>query len=99
MPDNQLKLSDVPGENATADELFEFARNFDGYRAAGGGHECGRIAQSPDLNSITELRIAMFFTLRAIRHCGDDFGPPDEAMFRDYTARIRALLVAGDESP
>lgn len=92
MGNNDLRISDLPGENASVAELRTFAGDFDGYGAAGGFHECAKIAQDPDWDSITELRIAMFFSLRAMRHCGDDFGSRDEEKFRDHVSRIRALL-------
>jgi len=71
MPNQDPTPSNLPGDQATAAELRAFADDFDGFRAAGGIQECSRIAQAPDLNSITEIRIAMFFAVRAMRHCDD----------------------------
>ncbi len=94
MPDQDPTPSNLPDDQATAAELLKFAGDFDGYRAAGGFHECARIAQAPDLNSITEMRIAMFFAVRAMRHCGDDLEDRELDLFRDYVARIREILAA-----
>ena len=93
MDREELTLADLPDEDATLDELLEFAGSFDGYRAAGGIHECAAIAQAPKEDSITQLRIAMFFSARAMRHCGDDFEADDLAVFRDYVSKIRDVLL------
>ena len=93
MDSEELTLADLPGEEATLGDLLEFAGSFDGYRAAGGFHECSTIAQDPKEDSITELRIAMFFSVRARRHCDDDFEGDDLALYRDYVAKIREILL------
>ena len=93
MDREELTLADLPDEDASLDDLLEFAGSFDGYRAAGGFHECATIAQAPKEDSITEQRIAMFFSARARRHCGDDFEADDLAVFRDYVAKMREILL------
>ena len=93
MTDNELNISDLPGEDASSDELRAFAGDFDGYGAAGGLHEAAGIARAPSMDSITEMRIAKYFAVRAMRHCDDDFGPDEPAQFREYVARIREILL------
>ena len=76
-----------------ADQLFDFAASINGYDLAGGFHEYVEIASSPNRNSVDELRIAMFFHLRALRHSGEDLDVDDVKLLREYTARIREILV------
>ncbi|MCK9994847.1 MAG: hypothetical protein KAH56_01060 [Candidatus Krumholzibacteria bacterium] len=93
MPAEELTISDLPIVGATEDELWSFAGDFDGYGVAGGFDECARIAQAPNMDSISEIRIAMFFSVRAMRHCGDDFDGSEQPQFREYVARIRSILL------
>lgn len=95
MRSTNLKLSDVPGDHASVDQVFDFACSVNGYELAGSHDRCVEIASSPDRNSIDELRIAMFFHLRALRHLGHDMDEYDEKLLRDHTSRIRELLIEG----
>ena len=76
-----------------------FADDFDGYAQAGGFHERAEIARAPNMDSIVELRIAMFFAVRAMRHCDDEFDVGEYNLFRIYIARIREILSEGDSAP
>ncbi len=95
MSSTNLKLSDVPGDHASVGQLIGFACSMNGYEVAGGFHECADIAEAPNRNSVDELRIAMFFHLRAIRHGGQEMDEGDVKLLRDHTSRIRELLIEG----
>lgn len=93
---DDLTPADIPGPDASEDELHGFAYTLNGYRVAGSVGRCGEIALSPNHESIDELRIAMFFHLRMLHHTNQGFDDFDAEHLRRLTGRIRELVQARD---
>ena len=88
----KLRLSDVPATEAEYLVINAFAHRIDGYAAAGSFERCAQIAANPDRDSIMELRIALFFHYRAMRHTGEEETEQDVAYVREIVQRIRELV-------
>ena len=91
--DTDLKLADIPHEDADIDEICKFAGAINGYTIAGSFERCAAIARNPDQDSIIELRICLFFNFRAMRHTGGWDTDDDFKYIREIVKRIRDLAV------
>lgn len=85
-----LLLEDVPQPDADVSEITWFAQRVNGYELAGSFERTADIARNPDSNSLTELRIALFFCARARRHSETQGDSPE---MRQLVRQIRALLT------
>lgn len=74
---NELKASDIPSREAGFGELCDFALTFDGYKHWGSFKKCSEVASKVSeeyqngknlVFSIDELRTALFFKQRSMRH-------------------------------
>lgn len=100
----ELKLSDIPGPDASWYEIARFALTFDGYGYWGSFGRCAEIGNSGLKSfahdrslppSLTELRTCLFFEQRRWHHFGDE--PDDHTMvyIRALMEAIRAKVSAG----
>lgn len=88
-----LKLRQVPREDADIDRLCRFAHTIDGYEVAGSMDAAERIARNPDPESLDELRVGLFYRFRSLRHSMDGESEEDIMYFREMIRGIRALLT------
>lgn len=100
-PDNvtanhDLTLDDIPGVDASWNEINLFAHRFDGYAASDSIERCAAIASERRHDTLTELRTCLFFEARSWRHGGED--PDEQAMpyISDVIRQIRTKVTAGD---
>ena len=77
IPNELLKLSDVPSTDADWHTISSFALTYPGYKIHG-FDGCAKFANEGHDGSIDQLRAALFFEQRRWRHFGDD--PDDDAM-------------------
>ena len=95
----ELDLSQVPHPDANYSDIRTFAHRIDGYTVAGSFDRCAQIARDPDQDSIVELRIALFFHFRAMRHTGEEETKQDIAFVRGIVRRISKLIGANPGKP
>lgn len=94
VPNAQLEVARIPRDDADWPSVARFAATFDGVRAAGSFEECATIANARRANTLTELRICLYFEYRRWRHFGED---PDEASMlyiRSLVDGIRTRVAA-----
>ncbi|WP_027482058.1 hypothetical protein [Deinococcus pimensis] len=96
IPNEQLRLTDVPAADASWYEIGTFALKFNGYEHRGSFNACADLANAAletfeefggVPTDLTDLRTCLFFEQRRWRHFGDE--PDEEAM-----PYIRALVEA-----
>ena len=92
IPNDQLRLADIPADDADLDALIHFAHTFNGYNAFGGFSGCAEIANRRDHSSLSHLRACLFFEARRWRHYGDDPDAEDLAYWRQLVGKIRACV-------
>ncbi len=92
IPNDQLRLADIPADDADLDDLIRFAHTFNGYDAFGGFHACADIANAGDHSSLSHLRACLFFEARRWRHFGDDPSPESLAYWHELVGKIRACV-------
>ncbi len=91
LPTSELTPADVPAADGPLDPIISFAYTLNGYWVAGSFQRCADFAEAPDWDSVEELRIAMFFSVRAAHHVGDEFGG---AVLRRLVGRVGELVGA-----
>jgi hypothetical protein len=72
---DDLTLRDLPSPDAGWEAIQGFALSFDGYKEAGSLEHAARIANDRVCETLTDLRVCLFFEQRRWRHFGVD---PDE---------------------
>jgi hypothetical protein len=92
IPNDQLRLADLPGEDASLADLCRFAHTFNGYEAFGGFDACADIAEDRDHSSLAHLRACLFFEARCLRHTGDGVGPRTLAYWHELIRKIRTCV-------
>lgn len=95
IPNNLLKLTDVPADNAGWYAISTFALTFDGYKAWESPDKCAEIANTRKHGSLSELRTCLFFEQRRWRHFGDNPDEDSMAYIREVVAKIRQRLLDG----
>jgi hypothetical protein len=70
IPNSDLKLSDLPKPRADWREIVRFAMTLNGYIEAGSAEAVAQIANSRKSESLTDLRICLFFEYRRCNHSG-----------------------------
>lgn len=101
IPSEALRLTDVPGPDASDTDIIRFAQTFNGYLHVGGeardlGAYVQRLdAQPPGGLSLDELRVLLFARQRAHYHQGGGWAGEDPVMdeMRRLTAEIRSRLA------
>jgi len=94
IPNNQLQLGDIPGDDASLQDLIRFAHTFNGYEAFGSFEACAEIANRGDHRTLKRLRACLFFEARRWRHFGEDPDDEDLAEWRELVGKIRAKVAA-----
>ena len=78
IPNNQLKLADIPPRGSAWSEIVRFAYTFDGYRHWGSRELCAEVAQKRCHQTLSDLRTCLFFELRKWNQLGTS--PDDQAV-------------------
>lgn len=94
IPNNELQLAQIPGDDASFAELCEFAHTFNGYQAFGSFEACAEIANRGDHSTLRHLRACLFFEARRWRHFGEDPDPETLAEWRQLISKIREKVGA-----
>lgn len=87
-----LRPADLPGEQASLQDLISFAHSFNGYAHWGSLERCAEIANAKDHSSLDSLRTCLFFEARRWRHYGRDPDPEAEQYWRLLVSKIRHRL-------
>ena len=90
----KLRPAHIPDPEGDLHDWEQFAHTIDGYEAAGSFEACAALANDCSAETLTELRCALFFQARAMRHSGG-FGC-EELVIRDLLRRIKAKVEQGD---
>ena len=88
-----LTLADIPVRDSGLIAASEFSATFDGYNVAGSFENCAEIAQSPRMDSLTDLRISLFFRFRSMRHTGGPTNDVEKEKIWDIIEHIRELVA------
>lgn len=91
-----LKLTDIPDQNASWEEIATFALTFDGYDFWDTFKKCAEIANKHRHDSLTDLRTCLFFEQRRWRHL--DKKPDENSMtyILSVVDKIRNKVVNRD---
>jgi hypothetical protein len=91
---DQLTLTRIPDPDGGISDWERFAHSINGYEVAGSFEACADLANNGTAKTLTELRCALFFEARRMRHCGG-FGSSEEEL-RQLLRRIREKVQAGE---
>ena len=91
-----LRRADIPPPKADLNSIIEFAHTMDGYEWAGSFEKCAEIAKSPNEDSIDELRAALFFFFRSMRHSGEPATKDDIRYIHRTLDRLRRILDSAE---
>jgi hypothetical protein len=96
IPNEALKLSDIPPADAPFDAVENFGYTFNAFKRLGSFQTCAAIANEPRHGTLTELRTCLFFEQRRWHHFGDT--PDEEAQEyqRSLVEKIRAKVEANE---
>ena len=91
---DQLTLTRIPDPDGDISDWERFAHSINGYELAGSFEACADLANNGTAKTLTELRCALFFEARRMRHSGG-FGSAEEQI-RQLLRRIRERVQAGE---
>jgi hypothetical protein len=91
---DQLSLKRIPDPDGDISDWERFAHSINGYEVAGSFEACADLANNGTAKTLTELRCALFFEARRMRHSGG-FGASEEEI-RQLLRRIREKVQAGE---
>ena len=91
---DQLTLARIPDPDGDISDWERFAHSINGYEVAGSFEACADLANNGTAKTLTELRCALFFEARRMRHSGG-FGSSEEEI-RQLLRRIREKVQAGE---
>ena len=91
---NQLTLTRIPDPDGDISDWERFAHSINGYEVAGSFEACADLANNGTAKTLTELRCALFFEARRMRHSGG-FGSAEEEI-RQLLRRIRERVQDGE---
>ena len=91
---DQLTLARIPDPDGDISDWERFAHSINGYEVAGSFEACADLANNGTAKTLTELRCALFFEARRMRHSGG-FGSAEEEI-RQLLRRIRERVQAGE---
>jgi hypothetical protein len=102
IPNQDLKLEDIPQEASDWREVVRFARTLDGYKEAGSLKKAGLLANERKSErcgvggdwTLTELRICLFFEYRRFNHVGHPPEIDDLNYLHSLVAEIRKRVDA-----
>jgi hypothetical protein len=89
---DQLTLARIPDPDGDISDWERFAHSINGYELAGSFEACADLANNGTAKTLTELRCALFFEARRMRHSGG-FGSAEEQI-RQLLRRIREKVQA-----
>ena len=94
IPNNQLKLGQIPSDDADWQTIGKFALLFSGYEHHGSFTKCAEIANDRRDETLTDLRTCLFFEQRRWRHFG--LVPDKKAMqyIRGIVEKIRRKIAS-----
>jgi len=99
IPNSELRLSDIPAPDACWNLINKFAHTFNGYEEAGSFDKCAEVALSGNPQTLSELRMCLFFSARSARHGGGDSEHARAARTRhahSLLKRIRRKVERGE---
>ena len=91
---DQLTLTRIPDPDGDISDWERFAHSINGYELAGSFEACADLANDGTAKTLTELRCALFFEARRMRHSGG-FGSAEEQI-RHLLRRIRGKVQTGE---
>ena len=91
---DQLTLKRIPDPDGNLSDWERFAHSINGYEVAGSFEACADLANNGTAKTLTELRCALFFEARRMRHSGG-FGSAEEQI-RQLLRRIRERVQDGE---
>jgi len=91
---DQLTLARIPDPDGDISDWERFAHSINGYELAGSFEACADLANDGTAKTLTELRCALFFEARRMRHSGG-FGSAEEQI-RQLLRRIRERVQDGE---
>jgi hypothetical protein len=100
IPNDALRLEQLPSADADGTEVWRFADTFNGSKYWGSLDRCAEVAnvyfydQQRDAN-LTELRTALFFECRRWHYFGELPDRHDSPYVRALVEKIRAMVAAG----
>jgi hypothetical protein len=89
---DQLTLARIPDPDGDISDWERFAHSINGYEVAESFEACADLANNGTAKTLTELRCALFFEARRMRHSGG-FGSPEEDI-RQLLRRVREKVQA-----
>jgi hypothetical protein len=93
---SNLGIDDIPGVDATLQEIGRFARTFNAYEHWGSFAECAQVANSKRHATLSELRTCLFFEQRRWNHFGSEPDPEAQVYWRTLVRMIRAKVEGGE---
>jgi len=100
IPNDALRLDDLPAPDADGAEVWQLADTFNGFKHWGSFERCAEIAdrhsydQQRDSNLI-ELRTCLFFDCRRWHHYGKQPDMHDSPYIRGLVEKIREMVTTG----
>ena len=95
IPNDALRLEDLPPPNADWPAIWRLADSFNGYKHWGSFQKCSEIANQQSDSTLTEVRTCLFFECRRWHHYGDQPDEEDSPHLRGLVEKIRAMVVEG----
>ena len=96
IPNSDLTLDMIPSIDSCWSKMVDFALTFDGYEACGSFDACAEIANARRCNTLTELRICLFFEQRRWRHFDDTPDAETMVYIRSIVEKIRDKVANKD---
>jgi hypothetical protein len=100
IPNDALRLDDLPAPDADGAEVWRLADTFNGFKHWGSFERCAEIAdqhfydQQRDSN-LTELRTCLFFECRRWHHYGELPNMHNSPYIRGLVEKIREMVTTG----
>ena len=91
---DQLTLARIPDPDGNLSDWERFAHSINGYEVAESFEACADLANNGTAKTLAELRCALFFEARRMRHSGG-FGSSEEQISQ-LLRRIREKVQAGE---
>jgi hypothetical protein len=95
IPNDALRLDDLPPPDADWPEVWRLADTFNGYKHWGSFERCAEVANERRDSTLTDLRTCLFFECRRWHHYNDEPDDEDAPYIRGLVAKIREMVAAG----
>ena len=96
IPNHELIVEKMPDPDADWSQIARFALTIDGYEKAGSLYKCAEIANEGNPNTLTELRLCLFFEQRRWHHFGEIPDAEDMKYIRYLVKRIREKVLSNN---